>query len=194
LVFKSLSILKDSFMEWILWDFLVESINTTLFQQSHSKPWDCSYSRQDFFLLEIYYVLSMFLLRMRVKRKTEDLVLYNFLCLIGNKLFLSTIIDDFVIQIQIRLFKNQIAILFIHTLFDQFYVIYFEWQSIIHKLELFRIYEYTCQLHWLRFVFLFFLFNDFNWLYYIFALQQPITIWQKNIEKTKLCSHFMCFG
>jgi hypothetical protein len=66
-----------------------------------------------FFLLEIYYVLSMFLLRMRVKRKTEDLVLYNFLCLIGNRLFLSTIIDDFVIQIQIWLFKNQIDILFI---------------------------------------------------------------------------------
>jgi hypothetical protein len=36
-------------MEWILQDFLVENINSRLFQQFHSKPWDFSYTHQDFF-------------------------------------------------------------------------------------------------------------------------------------------------
>jgi hypothetical protein len=117
LVFKSLPILIDSFMEWILLDFLVENIYTTLFPQSHSKPWDCSYSYQDFFFstVRLKYTIffpcnllycSMFFLCFCwewVKRKTEDLVLCNFLCLIWNELLLSAIIGDFVIKIQIQL-------------------------------------------------------------------------------------------
>jgi len=60
LEFKSLSILMDSWMEWILWDFLVKSINTTSIQQSHTNSRDFAILFQTFIYRHLFH--SRFLL------------------------------------------------------------------------------------------------------------------------------------
>jgi len=62
LVFKRMQILIDSFVEWILQDFLVKNIHNMLIQQSHKKPWRMlHFIRNILFVIFLYCFFCFFL-------------------------------------------------------------------------------------------------------------------------------------